>query len=73
MINPCRSNLLIRSARRWKDQKNIFRSGWNVNNVPALVRYETTSDGGVREAGRLIEGEILDEQRLEKFLSAASN
>lgn len=56
---------------RWKDPKNVFRTEWKVNNVPALVRYEKTSEG-VKEVGRLIEGEILDQQRLEKLVSTSS-
>jgi hypothetical protein len=56
---------------RWKDPKNAFRTEWKVNNVPALLRFEKTSEG-VKEVGRLIEGEILDQERLEKLLSPSS-
>ena len=56
---------------RWKDPKNAFRMEWKVNNVPALLRFEKTSEG-VMEFGRLIEGEILDQERLEKLLSLSS-
>lgn len=56
---------------RWKDPKNVFRTEWNINNVPALVRYEKT-DEGVGEVGRLIEDEMLDEQRLNGLLSVSS-
>jgi hypothetical protein len=41
----------------------VYRTQWKVNNVPALVRFEMTGEG-VREVGRLIEGEILDGERL---------
>lgn len=65
-----RSRLLIYVCR-WKDPKNVFRTEWRVNNVPALLRFEKTSEG-VNEVGRLIEGEILDQERLEKLLSPSS-
>jgi hypothetical protein len=39
--------------------------------VPALLRFEKTSEG-VKEVGRLIEGEILNQERLEKLLSPSS-
>jgi hypothetical protein len=58
-------------VRRWKDPKNVFRTQWKVNNVPALVRFEKTGDG-VNEVGRLIEGEILDDERLTKLVSGSS-
>lgn len=57
------------SAYRWRDQKNVFRTVWNVNNVPALVKYERV-DGVTKEVGRLIEGEILDEERLQRLVGA---
>jgi len=57
------------SASRWRDQKNVFRTVWNVNNVPALVKYERV-DGVTKEVGRLIEGEILDEERLQRLVGA---
>lgn len=57
------------TIHRWKDQKNVFRTVWNVNNVPALVRYEKTG-GTVKETGRLIEGEILNEERLSQLIDA---
>lgn len=58
---------LLTCMNRWKDSKNLFRTNWNVNNVPALVRFEKTGDS-VKEVGRLIEGEILDEERLQQLL-----
>ncbi|OLN97158.1 Thioredoxin domain-containing protein C21C3.12c [Colletotrichum chlorophyti] len=51
----------------WKVPTNVYRTKWNINNVPTLVRYERV-DGEVRETGRLVEGEILDEQRLKEFV-----
>jgi hypothetical protein len=54
---------------RWRDQKNVFRTTWNVNNVPALVKYERV-DGVTKEVGRLIEGEILDGGKLAGLVEA---
>ena len=56
---------------RWKDPNNVFRTVWKVHNVPALLRFEKTSEG-VKEVGRLIEGEILDEKRLSSLVSSSS-
>jgi hypothetical protein len=44
---------------------------WKVNNVPAVVRFVKTSEG-VKEVGRLIEDEILDEQRLASLVAPSS-
>ncbi|OHE93852.1 hypothetical protein CORC01_10873 [Colletotrichum orchidophilum] len=52
----------------WRVPTNVFRTKWNVNNVPTIVRYER-SDGEVRETGRLVEGEILDKKRLLGLIS----
>lgn len=56
------------SVSRWKDLKNIYRTQWKVNNVPALVRYQRVN-GEVSETGRLIEAEILDKAKLQAFLA----
>jgi hypothetical protein len=56
---------------RWKDPKNVFRTVWKIHNVPALLRFEKTSEG-VKEVGRLIESEILDEQHLTSLVSPSS-
>lgn len=62
---------------RWKNPHNIFRTQWNIHNVPVLVRYElvavevegnTTTTKQVKEVGRLVEGEILDERRLQELV-----
>ena len=65
------AGLPLNCAYRWKDPKNVFRTQWKVNNVPALVRFEKTGEG-VKEVGRLIEGEILDQERLDRLLSSSS-
>lgn len=55
----------------------MFRTQWNIHNVPVLVRYElvavavegnTTTTKQVKEVGRLVEGEILDERRLQELV-----
>jgi hypothetical protein len=53
---------------RWRDPSNVFRTKWNVNNVPTLVRYERV-DGKVKETGRLTENEILDGQQLQALIN----
>lgn len=59
---------------RWKNPHNIFRTQWNIHNVPVLVRYElvgentATTTKQVKEVGRLVEGEILDERRLQELV-----
>lgn len=49
----------------------MFRTKWNVNAIPTLVRFELV-DGNVKETGRLVEGQILDRARLSKFVSDRS-
>lgn len=56
---------------RWKDLSNVYRTKWNVNAVPSLVRYELV-DGNVKETGRLVEAQILDRGRLNKFVGDRS-
>ena len=55
---------------RWRVQTNVFRTVWNVHNVPTLVRYENVGDE-VKETGRLVEGEILDDTKLQRLLEGA--
>lgn len=40
-----------------------------MNNVPALVKYESV-DGVTKEVGRLIEGEILEGEKLAGLVGA---
>ncbi|QSZ31110.1 hypothetical protein DSL72_000673 [Monilinia vaccinii-corymbosi] len=47
----------------WRVPDNVFRTTWNVDNVPTLVRYERV-DGEVKETGRLVENEILNQGSL---------
>ncbi|KKK24885.1 hypothetical protein P175DRAFT_0434107 [Aspergillus ochraceoroseus IBT 24754] len=53
----------------WREPFNVYRTKWNVSNLPTLVRYEQV-DGKTTEVGRLVEGEILDKVRLQKFVSS---
>lgn len=56
---------------RWRVQTNVYRTVWNVHNVPTLVRYENVG-GEVKETGRLVEGEILDDTKLQKLIEGAA-
>jgi hypothetical protein len=49
----------------------MFRTVWKVHIVPAVLRFEKSSEG-IKEVGRLIEGEILDEERLTSLVSPSS-
>lgn len=60
--------IAYRETIRWRVPTNKYRTVWNVNNVPTLVRFGFV-DGEVRETGRLLEGEILQEKRLRQLLS----
>ncbi|CBF78296.1 hypothetical protein AN8630.2 [Aspergillus nidulans FGSC A4] len=51
----------------WRDLSNVYRTKWNVNNVPTLVRFENVN-GTVNETGRLVEGDILDRKKLGEFV-----
>ncbi|KAJ5241837.1 uncharacterized protein N7469_000164 [Penicillium citrinum] len=65
---PTLAMVSVGTLAEWREPKNIFRTLWNINNVPALVRYQRVN-GEVTETGRLIEGEILDKSKLQKFMS----
>jgi hypothetical protein len=45
---------------------NVYRKVWGINAVPTLVRYQRV-DGIVTATGRLVEGEIMDENKLFGF------
>ncbi|KAJ5951826.1 uncharacterized protein N7479_010239 [Penicillium vulpinum] len=51
----------------WKDPHNFYRTTWDTKNIPALVRYQQVN-GEVTETGRLVEGEILNKERLLAFI-----
>lgn len=61
----------LQTLCRWRNKQNFARVDWNVQSVPTLVRFEDV-DGKVRETGRLVEGEILDEKKLKGLLSGRS-
>ncbi|CAG8037383.1 unnamed protein product [Penicillium salamii] len=52
----------------WNNPQNVYRTTWATRNIPALVRYQQV-DGEVIETGRLVEGEILNEQKLQDFMA----
>ncbi|CAG8231843.1 unnamed protein product [Penicillium salamii] len=52
----------------WANPQNVYRTTWTTRNIPALVRYQNV-DGEVTETSRLVEGEILNKQKLEAFMA----
>lgn len=76
-FSPFYFSSFLGKQNRWKNPHNVFRTQWNIHNVPVLVRYElvavavegnTTTTKQVKEVGRLVEGEILDERRLQELV-----
>ncbi|KFA69513.1 hypothetical protein S40285_05684 [Stachybotrys chlorohalonatus IBT 40285] len=55
----------------WKNPKNAFRTNWNIDSVPTLARYQGAGEHA-KETGRLVEGEILDGERLKTFVSQST-
>lgn len=53
---------------RWNNPQNVYRTTWSTKNIPALVRYQQVN-GEVTETGRLVEGEILNKERLRAFIA----
>ncbi|KAF9697601.1 hypothetical protein EKO04_004274 [Ascochyta lentis] len=52
----------------WKDLENVYRTKWDVKAVPQLVRYQRV-DEEVKETGRLVEAEVIDEKKLLTLVS----
>ncbi|KAI9638780.1 uncharacterized protein MKK02DRAFT_41807 [Dioszegia hungarica] len=52
-----------KAESRWRTPTNHARSHWNVQSVPTILRLE---EG--KETARLVEGEILDQDRLAEFV-----
>ncbi|KAH4188158.1 hypothetical protein HBI56_108180 [Parastagonospora nodorum] len=52
----------------WKEMDNLYRKTWGVNAIPALVRYQRIN-GVVKETGRLVEAEIMDEEKVLSLVS----
>ena len=61
------NTVLTSSLHSWKRADNVFRTKWNVHNIPALVRYESIA-GETQETGRLVEDEILNASKLDTLL-----
>ncbi|KAL4784167.1 DUF953 domain protein [Aspergillus varians] len=56
----------------WKELSNVYRTKWNVHNVPTLVRFERI-DTAVKEVGRLVEVEILDRKKLRSLVTGSGS
>jgi len=54
--------IYVGGRAEWKDTNNEYRKQ-GITNVPTIVRIK---DG--KEVGRLVEGEILDEEKLSAFV-----
>ncbi|KAK8078783.1 hypothetical protein PG994_002590 [Apiospora phragmitis] len=52
----------------WRERDNVFRTKWNVNNVPTLARFELVG-GKVTEEGRMTEDGIMDPATLKAFMA----
>ncbi|KAI0472673.1 hypothetical protein GGR56DRAFT_676749 [Xylariaceae sp. FL0804] len=52
--------LIVEVGQRpeWKDPACVFRTKWNIHNVPTLVRYERLPGGELIERARLVEGDF---------------
>ncbi|OJJ45964.1 hypothetical protein ASPZODRAFT_17394 [Penicilliopsis zonata CBS 506.65] len=66
---PTVAIVAVGQREEWRDPKNVYRSSWNVHNVPVLARYQRV-DGRVVETGRLTEGEILDSAKMDPITAA---
>jgi hypothetical protein len=54
---------------RWKALDNVYRKDWNIHAIPTLVRYQRIG-GEVKETGRLVEAELMDDTKFPEFLRA---
>ncbi|KAK6836903.1 hypothetical protein PG990_014366 [Apiospora arundinis] len=52
----------------WRERNNVFRTKWNVNNVPTLARFEQVK-GKVVEKGRMTEDGIMNSATLKAFMA----
>ncbi|KAK7934638.1 hypothetical protein PG985_000133 [Apiospora marii] len=52
----------------WRERTNVFRTKWNVNNVPTLARFELVK-GKVVEKGRMTEDGIMNPETLKAFMA----
>ncbi|KXJ94971.1 hypothetical protein Micbo1qcDRAFT_200428 [Microdochium bolleyi] len=51
----------------WKDPSNIYRTKWDLHYVPTVVRYERV-DGEIKETGRVVEGEVIVDGKLQALV-----
>ncbi|KAJ5107699.1 hypothetical protein N7456_004374 [Penicillium angulare] len=65
---PAVAIVSVGEKAEWKDPKNAYRTTWNVQNIPALLRVERV-DGKVSQTGKLVEDEITDKAKLAAFLA----
>ncbi|KAH8881695.1 thioredoxin-like protein 5 [Thozetella sp. PMI_491] len=61
---------LVRVGQKpeWKDPNNFYRTNWDVQFIPTLVRYQTV-DGQVKEVARLDGDDILDENKIREWMA----
>ncbi|KAG8936346.1 hypothetical protein FRC02_002939 [Tulasnella sp. 418] len=52
----------------WRDPANRFRQEWKISSVPTLIRL--TAHG--TEESRLVESEVKDRTKLEKFVAGSN-
>ncbi|KAI8935081.1 hypothetical protein NX059_007676 [Plenodomus lindquistii] len=55
--------VFVGQRAEWKEPDNVYRKVWGVKSIPALIRYEKVAKR-VEEAGRLVEGELLDKGKI---------
>ncbi|KAH9863989.1 hypothetical protein J1614_009922, partial [Plenodomus biglobosus] len=58
----------VGGREEYKSPTNTHRTAWQINAIPCVVRYERV-DGVVREVGRLVEGEVLEEEALRALVA----
>lgn len=61
-------SLIADLCHRWRERTNVFRTKWNVNNVPTLARFELVK-GKVVEKGRMTEDGIMNAETLKAFMA----
>ncbi|KAJ5662000.1 uncharacterized protein N7477_009616 [Penicillium maclennaniae] len=65
---PTLSLIEVGQKPEWNNPQNVYRTTWSTKNIPTLVRYQQV-DGEVTETGRLVEGEILNKERVQAFIA----
>jgi hypothetical protein len=59
MVSTC---LWLILATSFKAADSTYRTKWTIHFVPTLIRFERVG-GELKETGRLVEGEVLDEKK----------